>query len=145
MQAACAPQKFLEPSVPYQFAAALTATGTDVDQIVRCADDLFVVLDYEQGIAFVAQVVHHAHEPPNVARMQSDAWFVHDEECVHQRCAETGGEIDPLHFAAAQGASRTIEGEITDADFAKVTEARANFVAQHFRSAVMRRDFDVPQ
>src|SRR5207302_723749 len=83
--------KFLEPTAPHQFAAAFAATGADVDQVVGCADDLLIVLDHEQGIAFIAQVVHHSHEPPDVAGMQSDAGFVHDEECVHERCAETGG------------------------------------------------------
>ena len=48
------------------------------------------------------KIVHHAHQPADVARMQTDARLVHDEECVHERCAEAGGEIDPLHFAAAQ-------------------------------------------
>ena len=105
----------------------------------------FFVLDHEQGVAFIAQVVHHAHEPPDVARMQSDAGFVHDEKCVHERCAEACREIDALHFAAAERASRTIEREIADADLAKIIESRADFVAQHLGSAVIRRNFDVRQ
>ena len=80
------------------------------------------MLDDEQRVAFVAQIVHHAHQPPDVARMQSDARFVHDEERVHERRAEAGREIDALHFAAAQRAGRAIEREITEPDLAKITQ-----------------------
>src|SRR6267143_6241473 len=89
--------------------------------------------------------MHHAHKPPDVARMQSNAGFVHHEKCVYERCAKAGSEIDPLHFTAAQSASRTIKCEIADADLTKITESRADFIAQHRSSAVIRRDFDVGQ
>src|SRR4029077_9709649 len=137
--------EFIQLAGPNQFAAALTATGTDVDQVVGRPDNLFVVLDYEQGIAFIAQIMHHAHKPTDVARMQSNAGFVHHEKCVHERCAKAGCEIDPLHFTAAQSASRTIKSQITDPDFTKITKSRADFIAQHCRSAVIRRDFNVCQ
>src|SRR5439155_6293557 len=103
------------------------------------------MLDYKQGIAFIAQIMHHPHQPPDVARMQSNAGFVHHEECVHERRAKAGCEIDPLHFTAAERASRTIEREIADADLTKITQSRADFIAQHCSSAVIRRDFDVRQ
>ena len=47
----------------------LTAARTEIDQIVRCADDLFLVLDDQQGVAFVAQIMHHAHQLTNIARV----------------------------------------------------------------------------
>ena len=83
------------------------------------ANDRFLVLDDEQRVAFVAQVVHHAHEPADVARMQTDARLVHDEKRVHERRAETGREVHALHFAAAQCAGGAIEREIAEADFAQ--------------------------
>src|SRR5207248_8234578 len=131
--------EFIQGAVPDQVAPPFAATRPNIDQVVGCADDLFIVLDHKQGVALIAQVVHHSHEPPNVARMQSDARFIHDEERVYKRCAEAGGEIDPLHFAAAQRPSGTIERKITHADFTEITESRANFVAQHFRGRIGRR------
>ena len=101
------------------------------------------MLDHEQRVAFVAQIVHDANEPADIARMQTDARLVHDEKRVHERRAETGGQIDALDFAAAQRAGRTIEREITDADFAEITQARADFVAQHLRGRIARRDVDL--
>ena len=95
-------EKFTQRAAPHQFAAAFAAAGPDIDQIISSANDLFLVLDHEQRIAFVAQIVHHAHQLADVARMQSDAGLVHDEECVHKRCAKTGREVDALDFSAAQ-------------------------------------------
>ena len=107
----------------------LAAARADIDQIIGRTNDLFLVLDHEKRIAFVAQVMHHTHQPTNVARMQTNARFVHDEECVDQRCTETCGEVHPLHFAAAQSARGSIEREIANADFAEIIEARTDFVA----------------
>ena len=60
------------------------AARTEIDQIIRGANDLFLVLDDKQRIAFVAQIMHHAHQLPYIARVQPDAWFVHDKERVYQ-------------------------------------------------------------
>ena len=88
------------------------------------ADDRFLVLDDEERVAFVAQVMHDANQAADIARMQADARLVHHEERVHERGAEAGREIDALDFAAAQGARRAIEGEIAEADFAEIGQAR---------------------
>ena len=128
--------KFFQRSVPHQFTAVLAATGPEIDQIICGANDLFLMLDHQQGIALVAQIVHHANEPPDIARVQADARFVHDKEGVDERCSEAGGEVHALDFAAAQRARRAIEGEITDADLAEVIQARADFVTQHLSGFV---------
>jgi hypothetical protein len=79
----------IKRSIPNQLTAVLAATGADINQIISGANDLFLVLDNEQRIAFVAQVMHYAHEPANVAGMQTNAWFIHDEEGIDQRRTET--------------------------------------------------------
>ncbi len=42
------------------------------------------MLDDEQGVALVAQIVHDADQPADIARMQSDTWLVHDKERVRR-------------------------------------------------------------
>ena len=116
-----------------QFAACFAAAGADVEEIVGRADDRFLVLDHEQRVALVAQVVHHADEPADIARMQADARLVQDEERVHERSAEAGGEVHALHFAAAERAGGAIEREITEPDFAEITQPGDDFAAQHGR------------
>ena len=122
-----------ECSAEDQLAAALSAARADIDHVIGRADDRFLVLDDEQRVAFVAQIVHHADEPADVARMQADARFVHDEERVHERSAEAGRQIHALHFAAAERARGAIEREIAEPDFAKIAQA-----ARRLRSATSR-------
>src|SRR5215831_46509 len=121
------PYKILQRSVPNQFAAVLAATRAEIDQIIRGSNDLFLVLDDKQRVSFVAQIMHHAHQLPDIARVQSNAWFVHDKQRVYQRRAKAGSEVHALDFAAAQRARRSIEREITHADLAEIIQARADF------------------
>ena len=110
----------MEFSAKDELAAALAAAGTDIEQVVRAANDGFLVLHHQQRVALVAQMMHDANETSHVARVQSHARFVHDEERIHERGPETGRKIHSLHFAAAEGASGTIEREITEPHFAQI-------------------------
>ena len=121
----------------------LAAARAEIDQIIGCANDLFLMFDHQQRISFVAQVVHYPHQLADIARVQPDARLVHDKQSVHQRRTKACREIHPLDFAAAQRARRTIESEITDADLAEIIQARANFVTQHLGGFVDRRDMGV--
>ena len=53
------------------------AAGAQIDQIIRGSNDLLLVLDHQKRVAFVAQIVHHAHQLADIARVQPDARFVH--------------------------------------------------------------------
>ena len=64
--------------------AILAAARADIHDVVGRADDRLLVFDNEERVPFVAQIVHHANEPANVAGMETYAWFVHHEERVHQ-------------------------------------------------------------
>ncbi len=137
--APCAPQHLLKRALKNQFAAGFAATGTDVEEMIGRADDRLLVFDHQQRVALVAQVMHHPNEPANIARMETDARLVHDEERVNERGAEAGGEIDPLDFAAAQRAGGAIESEITNPDLAEVTQPGHDFATEHKRGGVVRR------
>ena len=81
-----------------------SGAGTEVDDVVRSGDHLRVVFDDHDRVARVAQAVQDADEPVYVARVEPDARLIQDEQSVHQRGAERGGEVDPLHFAPAERA-----------------------------------------
>ncbi len=51
--------------------ALLATARADIDQMIRRANDRLFVLHHEERVPFVAQIVHHADEPPDVARMQT--------------------------------------------------------------------------
>src|SRR3979411_258012 len=87
--------------------------------------------------------MHDSEAPADIAWMQTNRRFVHDEESVDERRAETRRQIHALHFAAAERTRGTIECEITDADFAEITQARTNFVAQHVGGRIGRGYVDL--
>src|SRR5205807_6254424 len=72
-------QKLRKRSRENQLAAAFTATGPEIDEVIRRADDLLFVLDHKQRVALVAQIMHDADEAADIAGVQADAWLVHDK------------------------------------------------------------------
>ena len=122
----------------HELSAGFAAAGSDVGEPVGGADDGFFVFDDEEGVSVVAQAAHDAEELSEVARVESDARFVHDKERVDERGAEAGGEVDALDFAAGEGARRAVEGEVAEADFAEVGEAGGDLVEEELRGVVAR-------
>jgi hypothetical protein len=56
-------------SIPNKVAAVLTAARAEIDEIVRRANDLFLMLDNQQRVPFIAQIMHHAYQLPDIARV----------------------------------------------------------------------------
>src|SRR5438270_12045732 len=87
--------------------------------------------------------MHHAQQLADIARVQSDARFIHDKERVDERCAKTSRQVYSLNFAAAQRARGSIKRKITDADLAQIVQACADFVTQHLSGFVSSRNLYV--
>ena len=90
--------------------------GPEIDDVIRAAHRLFVVLDDDERISFLAQCRQRFEQTDVVARMQSDRRFVEDVEDAAQIRAELRRQPDALRFAAAQRLGRTAEREITEPD-----------------------------
>src|ERR1019366_627454 len=121
------------------FTAAFARPRAQVENAVRRADDIRVVLDDEQCIARGAEPMEDADETVDIARMQADAGFVEHIERIDQRSAQRRGEIDALDFAAAERARLAIKREVTEPHVHQVTQTRANFGKQKIRGFVERR------
>ena len=119
--------------------------GPELEQMIRLAHDGFLVLHNQHRVAVIAQPLHHADELAHVARMESDARLIENEERIDQRIAEAGGEIDPLDFAAAQRAGRAIQREIAEADFEEISEPEENSIPQLFDGVVTGRERQFPE
>ena len=52
--------------------------GTDVDEIVGIADNIFIVLYDNDRVAKVAELLENADETESVARMKTDARLIED-------------------------------------------------------------------
>ena len=48
----------------------------------------------------------------SVARVESDAGFVENEESSREAGAETAGEVDALEFPTRKGSGGAVEGEV---------------------------------
>ena len=86
-----------------------------VDEEVRRADDLRVVLHHDDGVADVAEALEDRDEAVGVAGVQADGRLVQDVHRPDQRAAERGHEVHALAFAAGEGVHRAAQGEVPEA------------------------------
>ena len=71
----------------HDLAAALAGARTEIEDAVRLEHDLRIVLDHHQGIAGIAQALHHRDHALHVARVQADRGLVEHEQRVDQGSA----------------------------------------------------------
>jgi hypothetical protein len=110
--------------------ALLARAEADIDDVVRHANHVFVVLDDDHGVALVAELLQDIDEPPVVARMQADGRLVQYIECPDERRAERRREVDALRFAARQRGREPIERQVVEPDVVEKRQAAPDF-AQH--------------
>ena len=96
-------------------AAVLARARAHVDDVIRAADHLLVVLDHQHRVALVAQALQGADQLAVVALVQPDGGLVEDVEHAHEARPDLGGQPDPLGLAARQGPGGAGEGEVADA------------------------------
>src|SRR5687768_5022427 len=106
----------------------LAGGGTDVDDPVGRPNGVLVVLDDDQGVAEIAQPLKGADQAGVIALMESDARLVEDVEHAHQAGADLGCQPDALRLAAAQAASRAIQGQVVESDVDQESEAGLNLL-----------------
>ncbi len=114
----------------HHVAAQLAGAGAEIDDEVRRADRLFVVLDHQHRVAQIAQPPERVEEPAVVALVEPDRRLVEDIEDADQARADLGGEPDALALAAGERARRPVEGEVLEAHVGQEAEALANLL-QH--------------
>ena len=110
----------------HHLSAPLSGPGAQIKHQVGGPDELRVVLDHDESVAGVAQAMQDPDQPPDVPGVQPDARLVEDEEGVHEGGSEGGGQIDPLHLAAAQGSGLAVQGQIAQAHLVQIPEARTD-------------------
>ncbi len=97
-----------------------------------------VVLDHHQRVAGIAQAVHGLGYAVHVARVQADRRLVQHKQCVDQRGAERGREVDALYLAARKRAALPVQREVAYADITKVFEPRLDFLKQGLQRFLLR-------
>src|SRR5882724_124333 len=110
-----------------EFAAEFACAGAKIDDVAGGFDGVRVVFDDENGVAEVAQGFENVDQALRVARVEADGRLVENVKRADEMRAERRGELDALRFAAREGGSEAIEGEVVEADFVEELEATANF------------------
>ncbi|PYK98817.1 MAG: hypothetical protein DME19_11075 [Verrucomicrobia bacterium] len=121
-------QDFRIRALENDVAPQLAMAGTEINEVVRRANDAGFVLDHDHGVSQVAELPQNPDQSARVTRMQTDAGLIEHIERVNQARAQAGGQVHAFGFAAGQRARRAIEHEITEADLDQVSEARSDFV-----------------
>ena len=103
--------------------AVLAGAGADVDDVVRRAHRLLVVLDDDDRVAQVAQALQRVDQPPVVALVQADAGLVEDVEHADERRADLRGQADALRLAARQRRRGALQREVVQAHVVEEREA----------------------
>src|SRR5207248_1611902 len=94
-------------------AAVLTGAGPEIDDMIRCAHRLFIVLDDDHGVAEIAQRVERREEPRVVALMQSDRWL---DQLANVLSLDRDRERFRLESPAAACVARTYLHELLELD-----------------------------
>ncbi len=103
-------------------AAATAGAGADVDDVLRAADGVLVVLDHHQRVALGLELAERVEQDAVVARMQADRGLVEHVAHALQVGAQLRREPDALRFAAGQRRRGAVEREITQAHFLEEIE-----------------------
>ena len=114
-----------ERALRHDLPAARARAGAEIENVIRGANRVFIVLDHDDGIAQVAQPAQRADQPVVVALVQADARLIQHVKAARQPGANLRGEPDALRLAAAQGAALAIQREIAEPHLDEKREPRA--------------------
>ena len=97
--------------------------GADVDEVIRRAHRVLIVLDDDERVAKVAQSLERGEQLVVVALVQADGRLVEDIEHAHQARADLRRETDALRLAAGERCARARERQVFQTHRAQEAEA----------------------
>ena len=100
--------ELLDGAGGHHFAAAHAGAGPEIDDVIRAADGVFVVLDDHQRVAMFRELGQRVEQHAVVARMQADGGLVEHVTHALQVRAELRREPDALRLAARQRRRRAV-------------------------------------
>ena len=121
-----------------RLAAVHARARTDVHQIIRFADRVFVVLDDDDRIAEIAQILERLDELRVVALVQADRRLVQYIERAHQARADLRREPDALGLAAGERPRFAVERQIFQADVHHEFQSAFNLAERRFGNLFQR-------
>ena len=117
--------------------------GTEIHDIIRRANRVFIVLDDNHRVAEVAQALQRVEQAMIVALMQPNARFVEHIQHADQTRADLRCQPNPLRLAARQCIALAVQGKVRQADVLQKRQPRAHFLHDFARDSLFK--FRQPQ
>ena len=114
-------------------AAVHAGPRSDIDQVIRRANGVFVVFDDQHRVAQVAQVGQGFQQALVISLVQTDGGFVEDVHHTDQSGADLRRQANALRFTAGQGLGAALQGQIVQAHVDEKAVAGADFLEDFFR------------
>ena len=108
--------------------AVLPRARPDVDDVVRRADRLLVVLDDDDGVPQIPQPLQRRDQALVVALVQADGRLVEDVQDADQAAADLAGQADALRLAARERPCRARQRQVVEPDVEEELHALAHFL-----------------
>ena len=109
-------EDLVDPALNDNPPAMHTRARAHLDDMIRRANGVLIVLDDDDGVAQIAQALERADHLHVVLRMQADAGLVEDVQHAHQSRTNLGGQADALGFATRERARAAVEIQIVQSD-----------------------------
>ena len=105
------------------FASFDAGARAEIDQVIGGADEHGVVFDNDHGVALFAQSGEGFQESSDFGGVQAAGRLVDQDGERGEAAAEESGQLDALCLAGGEGAGRSIEVEVTEADLDEEAQA----------------------
>src|SRR6185436_121275 len=102
----------------------LSPFGPEIDDPVRCLDDIEIVLDHQQTMTGLNQLAEGGQQFGDVVKMQAGCRLIEDvQHAIAGMRREMRGDLDSLRLTTGQRRCRLSETQITKADLVKDLQA----------------------
>src|SRR5690606_9981681 len=106
----------LERALRDDLAAVPARAGAEIDDVVRGADRVLVVLDHDDRVPQVAELTERVEQTLVVTLVQTDRRLVQDVEDADQTAPDLRRETDPLRFPARERLRAPAERQVVEPD-----------------------------
>ena len=98
-------------------AALDTAARAHINDVVRVADHIQVMLNDDDGGSVLNQGLEHAKQNLHIGGVQADGGLIKDEQGVRLGFAHLAGQLQALGLAAGKAGRFLAKGQVAKAEF----------------------------
>ena len=127
------PQNLLVSSRRHQLAAVFSRARTKIENPVRRAHDVRIVLHHQNRISQIAQVLQDLDQPVRVAAVQPNRRLVQHIQRAHQPRSQRSRQLNPLRLASGKRRRQPVERQIFQTHIVQKAQPLADLLQQAAR------------